>query len=111
MITIRKASLDDLRALHDIGIKTYSEHFATIWSPLGMQAFLDKDFGIHPLQKTLELPEQHCWLLAHDEDARPVGFAKVNWAKPLPGSKKVGAELQKIYFLKSQRAKAMGSNF
>lgn len=108
MITIKQASVSDVAVLRDIGIETYTEHFSAIWSPEGMQGFLDKDFSPQSLQDTLERPQAHCWLLAMDEQARAVGFAKVSWNRAIPGSDETGAELQKIYFLKSQAGNGYG---
>jgi ribosomal protein S18 acetylase RimI-like enzyme len=108
MITIKQATVSDVAVLRDIGIQTYTEHFSAIWSPAGMEGFLDKDFSPESLQDTLERPSAHCWLLAQDEQARAVGFAKVNWNREVPGSDKAGAELQKIYFLKSEAGNGYG---
>jgi len=108
MITIKHATVSDIAVLRDIGIETYTEHFSAIWSPAGMQGFLDKDFSPESLQDTLERPAAHCWLLVLDDQARAVGFAKVNWNRAVPGSDETGAELQKIYFLKSQAGKGHG---
>lgn len=108
MITIREATTDDIQALSDIGRETYREHFSDIWTAAGMQDFLNQDFSIDELQKSLQLPAEHCWLLASGAEGCVVGFAKVNWSKPMPVSAEVGAELQKIYFLKSQAGNGYG---
>ncbi len=102
MITIREAEQRDLEALQTIGRATYREHFASIWSAEGMQRFLDQDFAPQALEQSLAARHQHLWLLALDAQQVPIGFAKLNWNRPVPGSGKVGAELQKIYLLKSQ---------
>ena len=108
MITIRQATIEDLHTLREIGIRTYKEHFSQIWTTAGIQNFLDEDFSVHALEKSIESPAQHCWLIAFDEQNRAVGYSKVNWAKRIPLSTQVGAELQKIYFLKSQAGKGCG---
>lgn len=108
MITIREAKIENLRVLQDIGIETYKEHFSDIWTATGIQNFLSEDFSACELQKSLKSPIHHCWLIAFDEEGQAVGFAKVNWSKPIPMSDQIGAELQKIYFLKSQAGKGYG---
>lgn len=108
MITIREAAVEDLHMLRDIGIETYTEHFSAIWTTEGMHNFLNEDFSIHELQASIESPAHHHWLMAFDEENRAVGFSKVNWSKPIPTSSQMGAELQKIYFLKSQAGKGYG---
>ncbi|MFL1386080.1 GNAT family N-acetyltransferase [Pseudomonas tritici] len=101
MLNIREATQADLNALHEVGCETYRQHFSTIWSPAGLLAFLDRDFSHGALRESLELSDSHLWLLACDEHARVVGFAKVNWSAPAPLTGEIGAELRKIYFLKS----------
>ncbi|WP_248767398.1 N-acetyltransferase [Pseudomonas sp. MWU12-2345] len=108
MITIREATIEDLQTLRDIGIETYKEHFSDIWTAAGIQNFLSEDFSVCELQKSIGSPAKHCWLIALNEEDQAVGFSKVNWSRPIPISDQVGAELQKIYFLKSQAGKGYG---
>ncbi|MGZ0701072.1 N-acetyltransferase family protein [Pseudomonas piscis] len=108
MITIREAEQHDLEALQTIGRATYREHFASIWSADGMQRFLDQDFAPQVLEQSLAARHQHLWLLALDAQQTPIGFAKLNWNRPMPGSDLPGAELQKIYLLKSQAGQGQG---
>lgn len=108
MITIREADSRDIQALKAIGCATYREHFASIWSAAGMQQFLDQDFSSAHLQASLAARDRHLWLLALDPQQQPIGFAKLNWVRPVPGSERCGAELQKIYLLKSQAGQGHG---
>lgn len=101
MITIHKATTADIETLREVGCQTYREHFSTLWSPAGMQGFLEQDFSPTALRQSLELPGRHTWFIACDEQGKAVGFANVNWAVPAPLTGEVGAELQKIYLLKS----------
>lgn len=108
MIHIREATNADIDTLREVGCETYREHFSTLWSPAGMQGFLDQDFSASALGRSLELPERQVWLIASDERGKAVGFAKVNWSTPAPLTGEVGAELQKIYFLKSAAGMGYG---
>ncbi|WP_339479956.1 hypothetical protein [Pseudomonas sp. RL_5y_Pfl2_73] len=54
MINIREATTADLDVLREIGCETYQEHFSDIWSPSGMQGFLNQDFSPTSLGKSLE---------------------------------------------------------
>lgn len=108
MITIREATKADLDILREIGCKTYQEHFSDIWSLSGMQSFLNQDFSPSALGKSLESSACHLWLLASDERGIVVGFSKVNWSIPAPLTGELGAELQKIYFLKSEAGRGYG---
>lgn len=101
MISIRNATTSDIDTLREVGCQTYREHFSTLWSPAGMQGFLEQDFSPTTLRQSLGLPGRHAWFIACDEQGNAVGFAKVNWAVPAPLTGEVGAELQKIYLLKS----------
>lgn len=56
MITIKQATVSDVAVLRDIGIQTYTEHFSAIWSPAGMQGFLDKDFSPNRCKTPLSVP-------------------------------------------------------
>lgn len=109
MINIREATKADLDALRQIGCETYREHFSAIWSLAGMQSFLNQDFSPSSLGRSLESPTNHLWLIASDDSGRVVGFSKVNWSTPAPLTGEVGAELQKIYLLKSEAGRGYGS--
>jgi len=108
MINIREATKADLDVLREIGCETYQEHFSDIWSLSGMQDFLNQDFSPNLLGKSLESSACHLWLIASNESDRVVGFAKVNWSTPAPLTGELGAELQKIYFLKSEAGRGYG---
>lgn len=101
MITIRKATTADIDTLREVGCQTYREHFSTLWSPAGMHGFLEQDFSSSALRQSLDFPGRHAWFIAFDQQGNAVGYAKVNWAVPAPLTAEVGAELQKIYLLKS----------
>lgn len=108
MLQIHQATRADLAALIDIGCTTYREHFRQIWSPAGLQAFLDQDFSYRSLEASLESSHKHLWLIASDEHTEVVGFAKVNWSAAAPITGEIGAELQKIYFLKAAAGRGYG---
>ncbi|MDX9668010.1 N-acetyltransferase [Pseudomonas sp. P5_152] len=108
MITIREATREDIHVLRNLGIETYREHFSDLWTAAGMQHFLNEDFSICELEKSIEASTHHNWLLVFDEEGRAIGFSKVNWSRAIPVSGEIGAELQKIYFLKSQAGKGYG---
>ncbi len=107
-VVIRTASTDDLAVIQAIGCDTYREHFASIWSPKGLEEFLSRDFSDSALQESLSSP-RHLWLLVQDSPSSVVGYAKVNWDKQEPISGVVGAELQKIYFSGSATGRGYGS--
>lgn len=107
-LTIRQALESDIQTIQHIGETSYREHFSHLWTPDGISQFLDADFATESLRITLSTPSKHLWLLAYEKDDRPVGFAKINWFSPDPIQGKEGAELQKIYFLKSCVSRGYG---
>ena len=108
-LTIRPALPGDLAALQQVGVASYRDHFSEQWTPAGIAAFLAADFSEAALRATLAAPHQHLWLLACEDGDRAVGYARINWATCDPISGQPGAELQKIYFLKSCVGKGYGS--
>ena len=110
--TIRTATLNDLAALQKIACDTYREHFGSIWSERGIQAFLDRDFSLPALTATLTSAAHTCLLASETSstgEERLVGYAKINWQTPNPVTDEVGGELQKIYFAPEATGKGYGS--
>ena len=107
-LTIRPASPSDAAALQHVGVASYREHFSEIWTAAGIEAFIAADFSDQALSATLAAPQRHLWLLACEDGDRPVGYAKINWDTADPIAGRQGAELQKIYFLKSCVGKGYG---
>jgi ribosomal protein S18 acetylase RimI-like enzyme len=99
MFTVERASLSDLPRIADLGRRTYVQHFATIWSPAGLERFLDTHFGVASLRRQFADPRVQYFLAW--SDSTPVGFAKIILESPLPvaADKGVDVELQKIYCL------------
>jgi hypothetical protein len=98
MLMIRAATSADRDRLSRLGEATYRSHFTAIWSPARLEAYIAAEYGPAALERSLGGADGSLWLIAALAD-EPIGFAKVNWERPLPiaggGS---GAELQKIYF-------------
>ena len=107
-LRIHDAAHADLETLQRIGCDTYREHFSGIWTRAGMQRFLSVDFSSENLASSLAATDQHLWLLAEDAAGNTQGFAKLNWNSRMPLHNAVGAELQKIYLLKSATGKGYG---
>ncbi len=108
-LTIRTASANDLDAVRRMGCESYRDHFSHVWSPAGIQSFLDSDFSTDVLRSMLGNPSKYLWLLASDSDDKMVGYAKLNWSAPDPVCGVEGVELHKIYFLKSAAGKGYGA--
>ncbi|WP_223881634.1 GNAT family N-acetyltransferase [Affinibrenneria salicis] len=105
---IRFAGAGDLPTLQHLGHETYYQHFAALWSEQGIRRFLAQDFAAESLTSSLQPDSGSAWFLAEDERGAAIGFARVNWDKPLPLSTRRGAELQKIYFLPAATGRGCG---
>lgn len=108
MAMIRIATIDDASRLAALGAATARAWFADIYSEEEMRAFLARDFRVEVLQEQLSRPEQHLFLL-HELEEKSLGFARINWDRPVPGTQYTGAELQKIYYLRGYTGKGLGS--
>lgn len=86
--------------LADLGRRTYRAHFAALWSPAGLDAYLAAQFDSAALETQLA-GERVCYYLAcGPEGADPVGYAKVALDRALPVSAAgpaAGPELEKVY--------------
>lgn len=108
-LDIRCAQANDIDVLREIGVATYRDHFAQVWSETGIRRFVDTDFSTEAIRKTLADSAKHLWLIARDSDGTVVGYAKLNWQTRDPILGREGAELQKIYFRKSETGKGYGA--
>ncbi len=106
---IRIATIHDAGQLAELGAATASTWFADIYSREEMRAFLARDFAEAVLQEQLAQPQKHLFLL-HEIDQESVGFARINWDRPIPGTGFKGAELQKIYYLRQHTGYGLGSS-
>lgn len=99
MLTLRQAEPADVPVLAQLGEATYRSHFAAIWSPERMDAYIAAEYSAPALTQSLARSDLSLWLIA-ELDGAPIGFAKLNWDRPLPvPPPRSGTELQKIYFL------------
>jgi ribosomal protein S18 acetylase RimI-like enzyme len=110
MLMIRAATSADRDRLSRLGEATYRSHFTAIWSPARLEAYIAAEYGPAALERSLGGADGSLWLIAALAD-EPIGFAKLNWERPLPiaggGS---GAELQKIYFDAARTGQGYGGS-
>jgi ribosomal protein S18 acetylase RimI-like enzyme len=107
-IRIRQAQIEDLSDVQAIACGTYIEHFAHVWSGAGLQSFLQREFSDEALRASLSSPA-HAWFLLEASDDGVVGYAKVNWSRMEPVTRRSGAELQKIYFSANATGRGFGT--
>lgn len=107
VLTVRDATAADRGLLEDLGAATYRSHFTAIWSPQRLEAYIAAEYGPAGLERSLQ-GAGSAWLIA-ELDAVPIGFAKLNWDRPLPTAPdRLGTELQKIYLRAEQTGKGWG---
>ena len=107
MLTLRDATAADRGLLEELGATTYRSHFTAIWSPQRLEAYIATEYGPAALERSLR-DSGSAWLIA-ELDAAPIGFAKLNWDRPLPTAPdRLGAELQKIYLRAEVTGKGWG---
>jgi ribosomal protein S18 acetylase RimI-like enzyme len=105
---IRQATTEDAAPLSRLAQDTYREHFATIWRPRRLAAYLEHEFSRDTLVRALAAPDQ-AWYLAGDPDAALLGYAKVNWQRPHAHAGITGAHLQKLYFRAAATGRGQGA--
>jgi len=107
MLNVRNADASDAGRLAQLGEVTYRSHFTAIWSQQRLEAYIAAEYGLAALQRSLQ-DSGSAWLIA-ELDSAPIGFAKLNWDRPLPTDpERSGAELQKIYLRAEQTGKGWG---
>lgn len=101
------ASLADAEELAALGRRTYTDHFAHIWTEAGLAAYLDEQFSLDRLRS--EIAGDRFMYFVCRADARRLGYAKINLDKPLPVAPWTpGMELEKIYLRADAVGKGLG---
>jgi diamine N-acetyltransferase len=105
---IKKTSLDNLKELQEIGIRSYLPHYQHLWQPGGIEWYMQHCFGDAVLQK--ELTDENIeYYIAADDGNQNIGILKLVLHKPLPDSDVENAlYLEKIYFIKEWTGKGVG---
>jgi ribosomal protein S18 acetylase RimI-like enzyme len=108
MTIVRRAGPADLDLVIDIGVRSYRDHYASLWSANGLERYLGEQFDRDRVAR--ELAGESVRYLVAFVAAQPVGFAKVIVDRaPLAKNGTAGLELQKIYFLGEQVSRGQGA--
>ncbi len=106
-IQLQQLNLTDAFALHDISLRSYSDHYLHLWYDKAAW-YTEKCFSISNLAAELADKNALFWIIYLNE--KPVGFLKVNVDAPLDGfSAQEAMELERIYLLKEVTTKGIGS--
>lgn len=106
-LRIRRARPADRGRLARLGRTSYRAHFAALWDPARLAAWLDAEFGAARLDAELRdraIRYDLAWI-----DGRLAGFAKSLVDRPLPGTRRRGTELQKLYLLPWATGRGVGA--
>jgi ribosomal protein S18 acetylase RimI-like enzyme len=106
---IHQATPVDADRLSQLACEAYRAHFAAIWKPERLAAYLHGEFAVDTLLRALAADDQ-AWYLLVDEDDTPLGYAKVNWQRAEPLSGRTGAHLQKLYFRAGRTGHGLGAS-
>jgi ribosomal protein S18 acetylase RimI-like enzyme len=94
-IRIRRARPADRARLARLGRDSYRAHFAALWDPTRLASWLDSEFS--PTRLDAELRDASIRYLLAWIGGRLAGFAKALDDRPIPGTRRRGTELQKLY--------------
>ncbi|ALR30345.1 GNAT family acetyltransferase [Chryseobacterium sp. IHB B 17019] len=106
-ITIKKASIEDLETIKNVGRETFYETFAKNNSEEEMQKYLDESFSEEKLKKEINTPDSQ-FFIAWDEN-NPIGYLKINTgAAQTELQDETSLEIERIYVKSSHQGKKVG---
>ncbi len=108
--SLRTATVDDLRLIQHLGVKTFIDSYAAKNNPVHLRQYLDEKFSLQHLKNELENPDTTFILGCYHEI--PIGYLKLNvdQAQSESGLKE-GLEIERIYVLRHYQGKGLGSLF
>ncbi|MDG1571419.1 GNAT family N-acetyltransferase [Robiginitalea sp. M366] len=99
---------EDLEALRQLSIHTFTEAFAAQNNPEDFQAYLESAF--HPKQLLSEIHHPQTRFSFICKDGMRVGYLKVNWGNAQTELQEdAGMELERIYVLASEQGAGIGA--
>jgi len=106
-ITIKKASIEDLETIKNVGRETFYETFAKNNSEEEMQKYLDESFSDERLKKELNTTDSQ-FFIAWEEN-NPIGYLKINTGDAQTELQdKTSLEIERIYVKSSHQGKKVG---
>jgi diamine N-acetyltransferase len=106
-ITIKKASIEDLETIKNVGRETFYETFAKNNSEEEMQKYLDESFSDERLKKEFNTTDSQ-FFIAWEEN-NPIGYLKINTGDAQTELQdKTSLEIERIYVKSSHQGKKVG---
>jgi ribosomal protein S18 acetylase RimI-like enzyme len=107
MIEIKKANLEDLITIQNIGIECFTETFSEINTPENMEKYLQENFNTAQLTLEINNPDSPFYIAFWDNE--PVGYLKLNLGNAQTETiKDETLEIQRIYVLQAFHGKRIG---
>lgn len=104
---IRKATLNDIKLLQDIGRKTFFETFSESNSEENMRKYLEDGFSIEKLTEELDNKHSEFYFAVIDENV--LGYLKLNFGASQTELKDTDSlEIERIYVLQEYHGKKVG---
>ena len=75
-LTMRRCRRDDLPALRELSVATFTTAFGHLNTPEDMASYCEKAFGEKPLRQQMDNPESSFWFL--EADGATAGYIKLN---------------------------------
>jgi diamine N-acetyltransferase len=107
MIDIKKANLEDLATIQNVGITAFTETFSEINTPENMEKYVQENFNTAQLTSEINNPDSPFYIAFCDNE--PVGYLKLNFRNAQTETiKDETIEIQRIYVLKAFHGKKIG---
>lgn len=104
---IRRASVNDLDVLRELGRRTFTQTFGHLYALTDLAAFLEDAYSREKFGARLADERTAFWLLERDQE--PIGFAEAGPCHlPHPDVREGDGELRKLYVLASHRGGGRG---
>ena len=107
MPSLRKATIEDIKALQAIGKSTFVETFAAHNKAEDMQQYVAEKFSQQQISDELSNPNSEFYLA--EENKQAVGYLKVNTGEAQSEIQQENAlEIERIYVLQAFHSKQVG---
>lgn len=105
--TIRRATIDDVHTLADIGRVTFIEAFGHLYTPADLQAFLGDSHSVAAYARALANPDYALWLA--EDGGLAIGYAQAGpCGLPHRDVQPGDGELKRLYLLRSAQNGGVG---
>lgn len=106
-ITIKRVTENDIKELQKIGIKTFSETFASVNTAENMKKYLDNNFSTEKITGELNIDGSAFYFALDGENV--VGYLKINFGAAQTELKDgASLEIERIYVVKEFHGKKVG---